>query len=1094
MPSRTTCPDCGAAFQLPDNLQGKKVRCPKCKETFTAPRLQDPRDIPLADDDLYGRPSRRPGDKRPTAASERRTVRRRDDDDDEEQAQSGSSPPWLLIGGAGAGGVLTLLVVVLLVWRAMQPPNAAGPEVPGPLAGQNPPPQPGNNPPVNPQPAVNPADGGQPAPGPAAGWKLAPDPAKDPLAAVAPVSIPLPGFDEVVYPTTPSAFVVLGYINGKPSLLWDLAAGKKVGELPGTVGLLGPTVLLSPEGTYLAGKSFPSTNATDVWSFATGQMVRKLDMVEPLDFSGPGQIMTKKNNDPRGPLFQIWDIETGNILREFAVPGFFFDRMSMALSPGRKYLTVVVQGRLTVIELATGTAVGSLDLPRAPIGFLTCEGLSFSPDGTELTGLFNDTGTTRLITIDLAKGDIAANFDLGKGFKTSLKNQFGFQKRAVEWLPNRSGWLIAGQVLLDRESGGQIGTIPVDLGCINPGPRKVLDKTHVLVINKQGFNRKLETLELAGDKLETAAKITRAGGDPGATSTKTVPVTPADWSKVRTLTRAPGAVAWAVAADAAPKTAGKVGSRPIELPGGQGIEVQRILFGGPQVGQAVVLSMGSGKVAGAARKLRVDQIDLATGTAKGSMADIDEEKTANLAVKAPDGLPNPSPEKTPIVIADVNPDGTALVVKDLKDPRRVDVYDIAGGRHVVGWLPYETDKAAPQVAWVGFLDAQRILTANAGGAVTLWELPACRAVYTIKEGYKGPFALSPTRKHLAAFNGATFDLLDAATGAVRGQVAAPAAENHGATVVAFQPAGAELAALFQADIGIPAPAGAAPVSGQGAALLVRWNLSSGEVLSEFAVPPERAPAAEWCGSRIMLLGNQHLLDLEQKAVVWRYLPLGPGLAHATGSPDGRHWFSKRVGTAPQPYLTAMALPDENASRGLKLVKSPQAKLSLKPGTAVSVKLELTGTIPDSEDFRARLVEQVGNRLKAYGITVSPGQAIVLTIRAQEGPTPETLDLHSLMPRVGKGRENFKVPVKKLTCQVSLSDARGLLWKIDNTFKMGIFGILHLKDGEEPGPVLLKNTWTSFAAWAATVQTPTLAGRQGATPFVLPGDSMLAGSR
>jgi hypothetical protein len=78
MPIVVECPSCGQKLKVPENLEGKKVRCSKCQGTFTAeppapppPPPADEReladDLP-PDDDYEDRPKRR-------------SKRRRDDDD-----------------------------------------------------------------------------------------------------------------------------------------------------------------------------------------------------------------------------------------------------------------------------------------------------------------------------------------------------------------------------------------------------------------------------------------------------------------------------------------------------------------------------------------------------------------------------------------------------------------------------------------------------------------------------------------------------------------------------------------------------------------------------------------------------------------------------------------------------------------------------------------------------------------------------------------------------------------------------------------------------------------------------------------------------
>ncbi len=65
MPIVVECPSCGQKLKVPENLEGKKVRCSKCQGTFTAeppapaPPPEEPADQPPPDDDYEERPSRR---------------------------------------------------------------------------------------------------------------------------------------------------------------------------------------------------------------------------------------------------------------------------------------------------------------------------------------------------------------------------------------------------------------------------------------------------------------------------------------------------------------------------------------------------------------------------------------------------------------------------------------------------------------------------------------------------------------------------------------------------------------------------------------------------------------------------------------------------------------------------------------------------------------------------------------------------------------------------------------------------------------------------------------------------------------------------
>jgi predicted Zn finger-like uncharacterized protein len=81
MPSVISCPSCQKQLKVPDELVGQAVKCPGCKETFTAQVGSSPPPPPSAD--ISTRP-RKPMPPPPDEEDEpRRPVRRRDKDDDD---------------------------------------------------------------------------------------------------------------------------------------------------------------------------------------------------------------------------------------------------------------------------------------------------------------------------------------------------------------------------------------------------------------------------------------------------------------------------------------------------------------------------------------------------------------------------------------------------------------------------------------------------------------------------------------------------------------------------------------------------------------------------------------------------------------------------------------------------------------------------------------------------------------------------------------------------------------------------------------------------------------------------------------------------
>ncbi len=149
---RFECQSCHARLKVPDHLEGKKIRCPKCSQVIVAHSEEDvvtlaeplpvPPPVPAPP-----RPTRRSENKeaftsRPSAApsSRRRNhddeedevprprSRRNDDSEDEPKRSKLTFRPNLLIwAGGGAAGLLLLVVVIIVLFKphSSPPQNAA---------------------------------------------------------------------------------------------------------------------------------------------------------------------------------------------------------------------------------------------------------------------------------------------------------------------------------------------------------------------------------------------------------------------------------------------------------------------------------------------------------------------------------------------------------------------------------------------------------------------------------------------------------------------------------------------------------------------------------------------------------------------------------------------------------------------------------------------------------------------------------------------------------------------------------------------------------------------------------------------------------
>jgi WD40 repeat protein len=1097
MPLSCRCPGCQAPYELPDHLAGKRVRCKKCQATFPVPARARPKvkeEEPLTveaveeeplDAEPAGREDRlqtapRPrGQAAPPRTSDRRRpderddrprggarerLRRREEEDEDREASGQGTSTGLILGIAGGVLLLLLVGIGLGLWFILSKSPQTTPAVaenavpPGGPVENKPvenkpdlPPQPGPRP--QPQPRPRPQPGDPPAPAVAV-WRVQPDPLKDAPAAPAdkPPPIPLQGaLPTVLFPTSFSPLVAVGNQRGanKSFEVWNLQTGQRVGTVG--IGGISSDEVLSPDGAYLAAKLLGPTSTIEVLSVADGRSVRidvenKIVHLHPSDFAGPGQLLTAKAVGA-DTLFQVWDIGTGNAVRQFQAQPHPDSKMR-AFSPGRKYLAFpnLQDQKVLIYDLTTGERAGEAAVP-AGLGFLSCKALAFSPDSKTLAGLFQAPGKGQFITWDVATGQ-ATPHEMEKDPQFQAQNAFGYQGRPLEWLPDGSALLAYGQLLLDPKTGKVLWTLPRENA--DATARRVIGGDRLACVKGNNKAKALVLETLPKDKLDAATQAVRAGRDPSATVLP--PATPADWSAVRNLPPPAGAAPWKAAPDPAPAPKGKLAAQPIPLQGRAG-DLQRILFSGPDAAVAVVLTAAAADDLSPRKKVRADRYDLAGGQHLGG-ADL-------FAVELPK-------ERTLTLVADASPDGARLAVKEPRDERRVDVWSVSDGKHVAGWLPYEKE-ADPKVRWIAFLDSGKVLTLGAGGKLVLWSLPECKAAWAAT--VRDVPALSPGRKLLAVHNGATFELLDATGGERVGQLGGGPVQN--VLAAAFRGDGQELVAVVRAD--------------KPGAILTRWDLKAGKDTPGFPIFTATAELA-WCAPGYVLY-NETLIDTELKWPLSRCSLPGTGRL-ATGSPDGRLWFAYGQGPKEPAVLTAQALPDEG-TRGLaRQVVDGTIKPVLAPGMTVDVQVEIRGG-RNPEAVRQRVRDALASRLQANGLTVAAGGA-GLKLVIQMGPEQPTGQVMQLQ-EIGLGRAKTNVPIQQVACRAVLADARGAaLWEQKQQFRTPDFiGIIRTQD---PVADLGNALWNNCTAWGASLAVPTLVVRTAGGVEILPKPVTLRGDR
>ena len=209
---------------------------------------------------------------------------------------------------------------------------------------------------------------------------------------------------------------VLNRNQSEPSAqLWDLSIACGKGSIHGSFDFK-DSILLSRDGKYLGGNG---EFGTEIWSFETGKLLARLPLDKRngdvlVDFL-PDQSVLVLGNSPKSGQYKIWSFGSDPKVRKVDLPeGVIVDTRAVAVSPGRRYLATCGLGYVWIIDLQKGELCGMLQLakPGDPAAGNMEADLCFSPDGTELAGVFGSNQNSHLMAWSLKDGVQTANFEL----------------------------------------------------------------------------------------------------------------------------------------------------------------------------------------------------------------------------------------------------------------------------------------------------------------------------------------------------------------------------------------------------------------------------------------------------------------------------------------------------------------------------------------------------------------------------------------------------------------------------------------------------------------------------------------------------------
>lgn len=304
---------------------------------------------------------------------------------------------------------------------------------------------------------------------------------------------------------------------------------------------------------------------------------------------------------------------------------------------------------------------------------------------------------------------------------------------------------------------------------------------------------------------------------------------------------------------------------------------------------------------------------------------------------------------------DADPSGQRLVTRSqyfgFGRNGRLDVWDLGGFEptRVASWEPYPAGKASGKdVVWAALLDADHVLTYGSG-AVTLWNIPEARAIYSVTIN-RMP-VVSAGRRYLAVAALEGMFVLDAKTGQPLGQLSGDTTVQ---LVFSFRE-DAQRLAVYSGD------------------RLRVWDCKTGELYREIFlqnVPPTQM--VEWLDDDHVMVGFGHVIDIERRMALWRY----EGIS-ATGQVyGGKFWFA--TGGGPYGTLVGFKLPHAEALKSVAAIPAEQL-LALRPGSSVRLNVQLGF----SAELQPKIVAGLSERLKENGIRVAPDAKLLFEATAEQ---------------------------------------------------------------------------------------------------------------
>ncbi|HEY7310692.1 MAG TPA: hypothetical protein VH643_15115 [Gemmataceae bacterium] len=424
--------------------------------------------------------------------------------------------------------------------QPLQPANPPLPQPPQPEAIKPNPPLPVRPPAVKPkpEPEKKPAPEKKPEPGRAeVPWNVQPDPVVVERAALnLKDGLPMPLLGLAVHSTSahsPMLAVPPAGVKDKSQVqVYDLRQMKPVGRpIRGAFGTFNQKFALSPDGAYFATLVPKAARSTiEVFSSATGASVRKIEVdadpkmkVSMFDFVWDNHLLTLKHKGEFVEFavectYQVWDLKTGAEVTSIPYDLRFIPRWG-TFTPGRRYMVMEhTRGKgdfhIVLWDLKTGKQAGDLVFQGKDELWGQASGLAFTPDGEKMALLWRianlKQGWFRLFCFDVKTGKKLRDVKIANAGERGEYPWTRGGTPCLQWVPDGSGLLLFGHLLVDFESGAvvwKLGEEPKSEQQLVD--RRFFDRDHVTTFEGGPFNRKLTILTLPRAEIDAAAKKAR---------------------------------------------------------------------------------------------------------------------------------------------------------------------------------------------------------------------------------------------------------------------------------------------------------------------------------------------------------------------------------------------------------------------------------------------------------------------------------------------------------------------------------------------------------------------------------------------------------